>query len=349
VLEIDGSAYSGSGAIVRQAAGFAALTGEVVHIFNVRARRPRPGLRPQHVRVIQAIEELVGGRSEGVTPGSREIVFRPGKPISGQRFRWDIGSAGSTTAFALALIPVIAYARAPVSAELRGGLFQDFAPSFFHLERVVAPLLHAMGMEVGVEMIRPGYVPRGGGILRLMARPVQAGLCPLVLKSPTEVERVWGISLASLLRERRVAARMAEAAAAELGTAGFDAKIELIEDLSSQQPGAGLALFADLKGSRLGADQAGAPGRRAEGIGKRVARQLLEDIRSGAALDRYAGDQMIPYAALADGESRFEIPMITDHVRAGAWLAKEFLGAEVTIHGRLLTIRGVGFRRRDAC
>lgn len=50
MLEIDGSRYSGSGTIVRQAVVFAALTGQAVHIVKARVRRPTPGLRPQHIR-----------------------------------------------------------------------------------------------------------------------------------------------------------------------------------------------------------------------------------------------------------------------------------------------------------
>lgn len=52
MIEIDGSQYSGSGTIVRQAVAFSALTGQAVHIVNARLRRPKSGLRPQHIQVI---------------------------------------------------------------------------------------------------------------------------------------------------------------------------------------------------------------------------------------------------------------------------------------------------------
>jgi RNA 3'-terminal phosphate cyclase len=60
VIEIDGAAHSGSGTIVRQAVACAALTGQAVRVRNTRARRRHPGLRPQHLRAIQAISELAG-------------------------------------------------------------------------------------------------------------------------------------------------------------------------------------------------------------------------------------------------------------------------------------------------
>lgn len=345
MVEIDGARYSGSGTIVRQAVMFAALTGQPVRIVNARARRPKPGLRPQHVRVVDAIAQLVNGRAEGLFPGSMELVFRPGQPTAGARYRWDIGSAGSTTMLALAVLPVLAYAAVPVQVELRGGLFQDFAPSVFHLQHVMLPLLQRMGFEVAAEIERPGYVPRGEGVLRLTAQPARKPLHSVTLEEPGSVTHLWGIALASHLEARRVSGRMAETAARVLAEAGYRAEIEIRNDASSLQPGAALALFADLaEGVRLGADQAGALGRSAEAIGRFVARRLLEDVKSGATLDRFAADQIIPFAALAAGESRFRIPMPTDHVLTNAWLAELFLGAAVTLQDRTLSVTGVGYQ-----
>jgi len=71
MIDIDGSAHSGSGTIVRHAAAYAALTGQPVRVRNARARRQRPGLRPQHLQVIQAIRDLVGGSLDGAEVGSR--------------------------------------------------------------------------------------------------------------------------------------------------------------------------------------------------------------------------------------------------------------------------------------
>lgn len=344
MIEIDGSQYSGSGTIVRQVVMFAALTGQPVHLVNARVRRPKPGLRPQHIRVVEAIRELVNGQADGLFQGSQEIVFRPGTSMMGSRYSWDIGTAGSTTMVALAVVPVLAFAPAPVTVELTGGLFQDFAPSLFHLQHVILPLLQRMGLHVEVEMGRPGYVPRGEGILHLSVKPVVRALRSLQLEQAGALERIWGIALSSHLEERRVSERMAQAARQVLGGEGHRADIDARHDTESLQPGAALALFADLGGGiRLGADQAGALRRTAEAIGKHVAKQLLEDLNSGATLDRFATDQIVPFAALAEGGSRFCVPAETDHLLTNAWLARMFLGAEVRLQGHLLTVHGVGY------
>ena len=345
MLHIDGSLYSGSGTIVRQAIAFAALTGRDVHIVNVRVRRPKPGLRHQHVQVVESIRQLSGGRAEGVCPGSQEIVFRPGRPLSEDHYAWDIGSAGSTTAVALAVIPVLAFRESHTFVELKGGLFQDYAPSFYHLDYVILPFLRRLGLDVKARMERPGFVPTGGGVLRLEVTPVSRVLDAVILDKPGRVQKVWGVALSSRLKAQAVSDRMAEAARAVFEAAGYKAQMDVRYDDTALQPGAGLAAFADLTGGvRLGADRAGAPGRRSEAIGKYVARQLLEDVKMGATLDRYASDQIIPFAALAAGESRFRIPHLSDHVQTSAWLSETFFGAKISIAENQLVVQGIGFR-----
>lgn len=248
---------------------------------------------------------------------------------------------------ALALLPVIAFAPEPIDIELRGGLFQDFAPSYYHLKFVMVPLLQRMGIETHLEMARPGYVPKGQGILRLSVTPARNGLRSLVMETPGSLARLWGIALSSHLEDRKVSDRMAKAARNILSRAGYETEIESVYDNKSVQPGAAFAAFADLeRGARLGADMAGAPNRRSETIGRDVARQLLEEIRAESTLDRYASDQIIPFASLAHGESRFAIPALTEHIQSGAWLSRELLGAEVRTEGRLLVIHGIGFKPR---
>jgi RNA 3'-terminal phosphate cyclase (ATP) len=349
VLEIDGSRHSGSGTIVRQAVGLAALTGRAIHVVNARVKRPKPGLRRQHAQAVEAIRQLVDGTTEGAIVGSREFIFQPGKPQASPHYVWDIGSAGSTTAFALAVLPVLAFAPAPVTIELHGGLFQDFAPSFYHVEHVLLPLLNRMGLVATVRLVRPGYVPTGQGIWHLSVTPAINRLQPLILDRAGAVKKIWGIALSSRLKERSVSDRMAETAKHAFSTAGYHADVQVLYDDSALQAGACLAVFADLSGgARIGSDRAGAQRRSSEAIGKYVASQLLEDLRTGATLDRHGSDQVIPFAALAAGESRFRIPRVTEHIESNAWLSREFLGAEIHIEEHELVVNGVGFRARTS-
>lgn len=248
---------------------------------------------------------------------------------------------------ALAVLPVLAFSSLPMAIELRGGLFQDFAPSFYHLVHLLFSLLNRMGVEASARMERPGYVPAGGGIWRLAVTPTRSTLRPLLLDTPNKVAKVWGIALSSRLKKQLVSDRMAESAKRALEPAGYHPDIEVIYEDSALQAGAGLAIFADLSsGARIGSDRAGARGRRSENIGTHVARQLLEDLKTGATLDRYASDQIIPFAALAAGESQLRIPRVSKHIESSAWLSREFQGADVRAVEHELTVKGVGFQAR---
>jgi len=345
--EIDGARYSGSGTIVRQAVALAALTGTDIRITNGRCKRPKPGLRQQHTSVVEAIRGLVNGKVEGNHVGSSTLFFQPGREAVRESYTWDIGSAGSTVLLAEALLPLLAFHRHEATIQVRGGIFQDFAPSFYHLKFSLLPLLRQMGLPAEARMLRPGYVPVGDGVIELDIGRVDAPLKPLVLNDRGDIQRIWGIALASRLKERKVAQRMAGAARDFMYQQGMTDQIDEVDEETAAQPGAAFAIFADTAGgATLGSDRSGSPRRMAEAVGRHAARVLLEDLATGASVDRFTADQLIPFAALAEGESRWSVPRITDHIEAGAWLAKELLGAEVLVSEDGVTVRGVGFMPR---
>lgn len=346
MLAIDGSQKSGSGTIVRCAVALAALLGEELSLTNIRARRDQPGLRPQHLQAVEAVAHLVGAELDGARVGSSRLRFRPSGPIRGGTHLWDIGTAGSTTLLAMTLLPVAAFAREPCSFRLQGGLFQDFAPTAYHLQHVLLSLLERMGLRAEIRIVRPGYVPKGGGIIEMEVPPMDGPLRALSLVHPGKAERVWGVALSSHLEGRRVSDRMAERCRRNLAAAGLDASIEVAYDRTALQPGAALAVFARTDaGCIFGADGAGAPGRPSEAIAHTVARRLLDDLESGGTVDRHAADQLVIYGALAEGTTEYIVPSVTEHVETNCWLAREILGADVDLVDRHVRIRGIGYRR----
>jgi RNA 3'-terminal phosphate cyclase (ATP) len=342
VIHVDGAQRSGSGTIVRFAVAFAALTGSPLSLTNARARRSRPGLRPQHVASVRACAELCGARTRGLEVDSREFTFVPGQRIRGGHFHWDIGTAGSTTMLALGILPLACFADASVVARITGGVFQDFAPSPHHMANVLAPLLARMGAGVEIRVVRAGYVPRGAGVLELRVQPVHRALAPLELAEPGFVRNVSGVAFSSHLEERRVSKRMARSCEEQLTSAGLSCRIERVLDSDALHPGASLAVWSESStGCRLGADRVGARRRSSEAIGRFVAQRLLADLRSGATTDRYLADQLVLFAALARGTTRYLAPRPTPHLDTNLWLANRF-GARVRCDGRLVEIEGIG-------
>ncbi|MDR7545569.1 MAG: RNA 3'-terminal phosphate cyclase [Armatimonadota bacterium] len=349
MLHIDGSQRSGSGTVVRTAAVLATLLGRDISLTNIRARRQMSGLRPQHLKAVEALAAMTGATLAGAGVGSSWLQVRRARAIRAGAYRWDIGSAGSTTLLAMTVLPLALYADGSSRFRMTGGLFADFAPSAFHLRHVVLPTLYRMGVRADVEIVRPGYAPKGGGVLELTVRPVGARLSALVLGEQGRVVRVWGVALSSHLEDRRVSHRMADRCRRRLADAGLDADIEVVYDRSAGQPGAALAVFAETDtGCLLGADRAGAPGRRSETIADSVATMLLEDLGARATVDRHLADQLILYAALAEGTSTYVVPAVTEHVDTNCWLVESLLGAGIEWQDRVLRIHGVGFERSRA-
>ena len=53
-IEIDGSIGEGGGQVLRTCLALWLVTGERLRIRNIRSRRPKPGLMPQHLKAVKA-------------------------------------------------------------------------------------------------------------------------------------------------------------------------------------------------------------------------------------------------------------------------------------------------------
>jgi RNA 3'-terminal phosphate cyclase (ATP) len=348
MIEIDGSLYSGSGTLVRYGASLATVTREPLHMTRIRAKRPKPGLRAQHLSALSACAIVSGGRLDNANVGSQEISYYPGNTLVGGSFRFDIGTAGSATMAAFTLIPPALFAAAPSRFTITGGLFQDFAPSFHHVNLVLLRILASMGAKVSLRMIRPGYVPRGQGQLIVEVTPCPV-LEPIRLVSQGSVVSIRGVALSSHLEQQHVATRMAKRSTELLRRQGYDPEIEIVEDTTAVQRGAALMLWAETEtGCVLGADRVGRQGRRSEDIADFVVSSLTEDLRSGACTDRHLADQLVLFAALAHGTSELTIPRMTEHVETNLWLVKHILGVRSHVRGNLVRIEGTGMKPRSS-
>lgn len=346
MINLDGSKKSGSGTILRYALTISSLLQEDLRMTNIRANRAKPGLRPQHLAAAMACKDMSRGDISGASVGSKEILFKPGGHIREGRYSWDIGTAGSTTMLGMTVLPLAFFARAESRFEISGGLFQDFAPSAHHMKSVLLPILARMGLKARIEIIRPGYVPAGDGVLKVTATPATRKIKPLRLFDQGKIIEIRGIALASHLRGQRVSERMAQSCKKALEAEGYKPDIVILYDESAKQPGAALAIYARTNtGCIIGSDMAGKVGRSSEHIGEYVARNLLEDLRTGATVDRFLADQIVIYSALAEGRSEYLVPSLTEHLSTNLWLVSEVLGARIQVNGHHILIDGIGFER----
>src|SRR5512143_1653497 len=96
MLAIDGSMGEGGGQILRSALSLSLISGKAFRIYNIRAARPTPGLRPQHLAAVNAAVRSSGAAVEVDRVGSQQMTFSPG-PVQPGRYHFDIGTAGATS------------------------------------------------------------------------------------------------------------------------------------------------------------------------------------------------------------------------------------------------------------
>ncbi|MBI4362529.1 MAG: RNA 3'-terminal phosphate cyclase [Euryarchaeota archaeon] len=311
-VEVDGSRGEGGGQILRTAVCLSALTGRPLRVAGIRRGRPRPGLAPQHIRMVEGARVLCQGHAEGLHPGSTEVQFTPG-PLRGGAHTLDIGTAGSVSLALQGLLPIALAAPEPVELDLRGGTDVAWAPPIDYLRGVFLPLLGEMGLRVEVEVARRGYYPEGGGRVKARIHPETPR--PLRALEP-RAAGIRGVSHASRLPG--VAERQAHAAREHL--AGREPHIR-VEDTEAAGRGSGVVLWSGWKG----AGALGERGKPAEEVGGEAARRLLGSLGSPAALDPHLADQVLPYLALAPGDSEFTVETWTPHAESHREVLQRFL------------------------
>ena len=327
MLEVDGSQKSGSGTILRLSIALAAILEEPLHIFNIRQKRTQPGLRPQHLEAVLTAAKLCHADITGATLGSRELWFTPSE-IEGGELRAVIGTAGSIPMLLLTVLPICAYARKPVHLHVvKGGTDVRNAPTTNYLKHVLLSMLTRMGLKASLSIRRYGYYPKGMGevVLEVDQYPK---LKPMKLEDFGNLQTISGVSVCTFLADRRVAERQATAASERIKSAGFHADIEIVNDTSNPiQKGSSLVLWAETDaGALLGGDSIGELGKPSEKVGRDAADNLLKELESKATVDSHLADMLVPYVALAQGNSVYLSRLVTEHLDTNIWLAEQILG-----------------------
>jgi len=341
VLEIDGSLKSGSGTILRLTIALAGIVNQPLHIFNIRQKRPQPGLRPQHLEAVLTAAKLCNAEVKGATLGSRELWFTPSE-INGGEIHAEIGTAGSIPMLLLTVLPLCAFAETPVHLHVtKGGTDVRNAPTINYLKHVLLPMLTRMGLEALLTIEKYGYYPKGMGEITLTVQPNRR-LNPIRIEEFGKILDLRGMSVCTFLADRRVAERQAKTANEFLKTRGYEAEFQVVNDTSNPlQKGSSLVLWTKTDtGALLGGDAIGELGKPSEVVGREAAENLLREVESKATVDVHLADMLVPYVALAQEESVYLSRAITEHLDTNIWLAEEILGVEfiVTKIGNLYRI-----------
>jgi len=386
MIDIDGSILEGGGQVTRMAIGLSALLRKPITIRNIRGGRPKPGLKAQHVCGLHLVQRLAGGHLEGAKLNSSKIIYKPDETVheseADQVFDCDIGTAGATTLLAQVALPVALFRHQTITLELKGGTHTDFAPPADYYQSVfLKALANCYGIDqqhVQCQVVKRGYFPQGGGLLRLKIAPINS------LKAMSIVDHGQLLSIgvhASTAGKvpQNVAHQMASGACHVLSSARYSKNINISVDTqyfdqekafgngssvlckatvtalrftscssgsSDQATKAATECF--LAGSAVG-NKNRSTDHDPSDFGKKAAQMLLTDLEKQVCFDQHLQDQMIIFMALAQGRSRILTSRpLTLHTKTAIYIAElmtqaKFNVEDINENQSIIECQGIGY------
>ena len=350
MIEIDGSYGEGGGQILRTAVSLSALTMKPIRITKIRAGRPKPGLKRQHMAGIEVTGKIVGAEIKGLEIGSTTVEFVPHERRGGT-INYDVGTAGSISLVLQATLPPAVLSPEPISLRLRGGTDVKWSPPVDYLLNVFAHTLEFLGPKIEILQKKRGHYPRGGGEVTCEVTPV-GSIKPFEKIESGSVRSVEGVSHCVRL-PGHIAERQA-ATAEEMILNNLEIKSDIVRESYRKEndphlgPGSGIVIWAESEeGVRVGADSLGDRGKSAESVGSDAASQLISEVSTGMAVDSHLCDMLIPYLAVASGSSKIGVTSITSHLASNIWAVEYILGTKIELQGKIgepgtVVIEGMG-------
>lgn len=320
MIEIDGSEGEGGGQVVRNACALSLVTGQPFRITNVRGKRAKPGLMRQHVTAVEAACAIGGAECTGLTVGSSEIGFTPGRVRAGE-YRFAVGTAGSTGLVLQTVLMPLVLADGPSRLVLEGGTHNILAPPFEFIANSFLPVIERMGPRVSARLVRHGFFPRGGG--RIEVEIVPAKLRPIDCLD-RGAPRGQAASAVYAALPDDVAARMI-AKARKLLADWPEAAFAVRELPAEQGPGTILLLEAAFEHVTEVVSGFGKLGLSAESLAKTAANRMAGYLASEAFAGPYLADQLLPFALVGGGS--FTTVKPSQHSLTACDIIERFLGA----------------------
>lgn len=329
MIDIDASFGEGGGQILRSALSLSVITGKAMRLASIRARRPQPGLKPQHLKAVEAAAMISAARVEGASLGSQTLRFEP-QCLKAGDFAFDIGTAGSVSLLLQTLYLPLSFASKPSRLVLSGGTHVPWSPCYHYLAWQWLPYLREAGYNLQFTMERAGFYPPGGGLVHVEISPSHR-FSPLQITERGRLMSIRGLSAVGRL-PLSIAERQRKQAVDKLSDLQVPLEFEVVE-VPSASPGTFIVLQAEFEHSRCCAFALGERHKPAERVADEAVEELRADIASGGAIDAWLGDQLLLPLSFVPGRSEFSVSRISRHLRTNAELLSYFLPVSVQIDG----------------
>jgi RNA 3'-terminal phosphate cyclase (ATP) len=291
---------------------------------------------------VKAMASITGGKVKGDEPGSKHLFFEPGQ-IKAGNYRFDVGTAGSTSLVLQTMIPALLFGNAASKILITGGTHVPWSPCFHYLGEVFSLALAGMGNVLTLDIERWGWYPKGGGKINAGISPVSR-LRSIERAKRGELKEVRALSAVSNL-PMSIGERQKDQLVRRFHSQGFrKPRVDMV-NAPSQGTGTLVFLTCSFEGGTAGFTSLGQKGKRAEEVADDACSDLFQFLASDAVVDEHLADQLIPYMALAKGRSSIVTGRITAHLKTNMWVVEQFL--PVTFRADkmkgLISVEGAGF------
>jgi RNA 3'-phosphate cyclase len=336
ILEIDGALGEGGGQVLRSSLALSVITGKAIHIENIRARRLKPGLRAQHLKSVDAAAAISKASVTGAELGSSSLTFTP-KEIRSGRYKFDIGTAGSTGLVLQTIFAPLSLATTASSVIIKGGTHVPWSPCFHYLDLHWLPYMRQIGFDAQLTLDQAGFYPKGGGRIHATIRSAQQ-MRGLSLTQRGKLASIHGLSAVANLtpsiadRQKRQALLRLQ----NLCKEGIQPEIK-IKTISLPSPvkGTFLLLLAQFEGGRCCFYSLGELGKPAERVADEAVDELLAFLETPGAIDPYLADQLLMPLCLSQDVSHLSTSRITWHLLTNAQILQAFLPVKIDIDAEL--------------
>ena len=330
---IDGSMGEGGGQVLRSALALSMALGKAFCISEIRGKRPKPGLKRQHLTCVRGAQALCNARVEGDAINSMSLDFTPAAVQTGD-YQFQIGTGGSITMVLQALVPPLLFADKPSSLLVSGGTHVPHAPPFEFLRDTLFPHLELLGPKLTAQMNKIGYMEIGGGSVRVdiipTSRPGSLQLYEAGAFAGAEAS-IYGHNLPEGIIERELGALLdSQYKALGLGSENIACKTD--PQAPDSPTGAGNTVLVTVRRGKLATvcGECGWRGRTAEKVAHQAARRALSLIKSGIPVEAHLADQLLVPLALAGGGS-FVTERLSSHSQTCLAVIAQFMELESKI------------------
>ncbi|KAJ7550319.1 hypothetical protein O6H91_07G094700 [Diphasiastrum complanatum] len=277
---------------------------------------------------------------------SQDVWFTPGQLLTGDpqmlsysevtRHVADTKTAGSCSLLLQVCLPILLFAPNNSELVLKGGTNVSFSPPIDYTKHVLVPLIQKhFGVTVDIEIVRRGFMPRGGGIINVKIQPAKL-LPPIHM-----VDRGIIVSITAKLygfgnTDQQFMDSVKVSVANMLQENGIDVKVKFEYDMQGLETKSklvcGLFLHAESStGCIFGGGSLAGHNSKPERLVYLAIKDLVKQLSDGGCTDEYLQDQLIIFMVLATGVSEIMTGPITVHTETAIYFAHHMTNAKITV------------------